>query len=74
MKPVEKMTLEERKECYEHMLLFVESAVESEQDEPKEFKLETEKRIHLVMTNIQEMLGLSEAEVREILGLLPSKT
>lgn len=58
MKPVEEMSLDERKEALAKMRLFVESAVESEQDAPAEFKIETEKRIHLVMISISEMLGL----------------
>jgi hypothetical protein len=40
------------------MQIFIESAVESEQDEPKEFKPETEKRIDLVLVNLKELLGL----------------
>jgi len=60
MKPVEKMSETERLECLEHMQLFIESAVESEQESAKDFKLETALRIHLVMTNIREMLGLPQ--------------
>jgi hypothetical protein len=59
MKPVEKMTLEERQECFEHMQIFIESAVQSEQPEPDVFKPETEKRIDLVLINLRELLGLS---------------
>lgn len=58
MKKVENMTEQERKECLETLQLYIESAVESEQDEPAPFKLETEKRIDLILVNLKEMLGL----------------
>lgn len=60
MKKIEDMTREEREECLSDMRTFIESAVESEQDEPKDFKKETELRINFVCTNIREMLGLSQ--------------
>lgn len=58
MKRCELMTLEERQECFEDLQTFIESAVESEQDEPAPFKLETEKRIDLILINLRELLGL----------------
>jgi hypothetical protein len=58
MKPAKDMTEAEKHECLDDMLTFIQSAVESEQDEPQEFKVETEKRIHFVYTNIRELLGL----------------
>lgn len=62
MRAVEKMSLEEKHECLERMLIYVQSAVESEQDEPKEFKKETELRIDFVYTCLKEMLGLSQGK------------
>lgn len=58
MKNASKMSLDEKMLCLEDMLTFIQSAVESEQQEPADFKLETEKRIHLVYTNLKEILGL----------------
>lgn len=58
MRRCEDMTTEEKEAAYETLQLFIESAVESEQDEPAQFKLETEKRIALVLINLREMLGL----------------
>ena len=60
MKKVETMTHQERVDCFEDLQLFIESAVESEQVEPAPFKLETEKRIDLVLVNLKEMLGLPQ--------------
>ena len=58
MKKVENMTEQERMDCFETMQLFIESAVEGEQVEPAPFKLETEKRIDLILVNLREMLSL----------------
>jgi hypothetical protein len=58
MKAAKDMTEAEKEDCLEDMLLFIQSAVESEQDEPQPFKIETGHRIHLVYTNIRELLGL----------------
>ena len=58
MKPVENMTESERQDCLDKMRIFIESAVEGEQDEPRPFQLETEHRVEFVMLNIKEMLGL----------------
>lgn len=58
MKPAEELTESECQDWLEKMQIFIESAVESEQDEPKPFKLETEKRIDLILVNLKELLGL----------------
>ncbi len=65
MKRVENMTPQERVDCFDDLQLFIESAVESEQIEPAPFKLETEKRIDLVLINLREMLGLPKNETSE---------
>lgn len=58
MKPAEHMTHAEKLEALETLQDFIESAVESEQDEPNEFKLETEKRIDLILVNLKELLNV----------------
>lgn len=58
MKAIKKMTAEEKLQAFEELQLLIEAAVESEQDEPAEFKLETEHRIDLVLVNIREAFGL----------------
>ena len=58
MKAISKMTAEEKLQAFEELQLLIESAVESEQDEPAEFKLETEMRIDLLLINIRELLGV----------------
>lgn len=58
MKLAETMTAEEKQEAFETLQIYIESAVEGEQDEPAPFKLETEKRIDLVLVNLKELLGL----------------
>lgn len=58
MKNAIDMSIDEKLSCLEDMLTFIQSSVESEQPEPAEFKQETEKRIHLVYTNLKEILGL----------------
>lgn len=45
---------------YQHLIEFINSAVESEQDEPKDFKDETEKRLDLVFRKLNQMLNLPE--------------
>lgn len=58
MKPAEHMTHAEKLEALETLQHFIESAVESEQDELAEFKLETEKRIDLILVNLKELLNV----------------
>lgn len=45
---------------YRHLKEFIYSAIESEQAVPADFKLETEKRIDLVFSKLNRMLGLPE--------------
>jgi hypothetical protein len=52
------MTQEEKIEAFNTLQIFIESAVESEQDELKLFKLETELRIDLVLVTLKEIFGL----------------
>ena len=58
MKIANKMTAQEKLDAYEELQIYIVSAVESEQDEPTEFKLETEMRIDLLLLNIRELLGV----------------
>ena len=58
MKRCEHMTDEEKAAALSDLQLFIESAVESEQDEPADFKLETQHRIDLVLVNLKELLGI----------------
>jgi hypothetical protein len=58
MKPAEKMTNAEKLAALEQLQNFIESAVESEQDEPAEFKLETQRRIDLIIVNLCEILNV----------------
>jgi hypothetical protein len=60
MKSITKMTQEEKLEAINTLQVFIESAVESEQDEPADFKLETQKRIDLVLINLKELMGLTD--------------
>ena len=60
MKLITKMTQEEKLEAINTLQMFIESAVESEQDEPADFKLETQKRIDLVLINLKELMGLTD--------------
>jgi hypothetical protein len=60
MKSIAKMTQEEKLEAIYTLQMFIESAVESEQDEPADFKLETQKRIDLVLINLKELMGLTD--------------
>ena len=45
---------------YRHLKEFIYSAIESEQPSPSDFSLETEKRIDLVFSKLNRMLGLPE--------------
>ena len=60
MKSITNMTQEEKLEAINTLQIFIESAVESEQDEPADFKLETQKRIDLVLINLKELMGLTD--------------
>jgi hypothetical protein len=60
MKSITNMTQEEKLEVINTLQVFIESAVESEQDEPADFKLETQKRIDLVLINLKELMGLTD--------------
>lgn len=60
MKKLENMTQEEKIEAFNTLQIFIESAVESEQDEPKLFKHETELRIDLVLVTLKEIFGLQD--------------
>jgi len=60
MKAAEQMTNAEKMDALEQLQHFIESAVESEQDEPAEFKLETEKRIDLILVNLKELLNVQD--------------
>jgi hypothetical protein len=58
MKSIANMTQEEKLEAINTLQMFIESAVESEQDEPADFNLETQRRIDLVLINLKELMGL----------------
>ena len=60
MKAIERMTPEEKLQAVAELQLLIESAVESEQQEPAEFKLETEHRVDLVLVNIREAFGIPQ--------------
>jgi hypothetical protein len=60
MKLITKMTQDEKLEAINTLQVFIESAVESEQDEPADFKLETQRRIDLVLINLKELMGLTD--------------
>lgn len=58
MKKLEAMTQEEKLDALNTLQLYIESAIESEQQEPAEFKLETQHRVDLVLVNLKEIFGL----------------
>jgi hypothetical protein len=60
MKLITKMTQDEKLEAFNTLQMFIESAVESEQTEPADFNLETQRRIDLVLINLKELMGLKE--------------
>ena len=60
MKSITKMTQEEKLEAINTLQMFIESAVESEQTEPADFNLETQRRIDLVLINLKELMGLTD--------------
>lgn len=45
---------------FEDLVIFIHSAIESEQDEPKEFKEETELRLRLVYRELREIFNIPE--------------
>jgi hypothetical protein len=59
MKTLQDMTDQEKLEAINTLQLYIESAVESEQAEPSDFKLETQQRIELVLVNLKEIFGLA---------------
>jgi len=60
MKKLETMTQEEKLEALNTLQLYIESAIESEQQEPAEFKLETQHRVDLLLVNLKEIFGLKD--------------
>lgn len=54
------MTQEEKLEALNTLQLYIESAIESEQENPAEFKLETQHRVDLVLVNLREIFGLQD--------------
>jgi hypothetical protein len=54
------MSNEEKAAALAQLQFFIESAVESEQNEPAEFKAETEHRIDLILVNLKELLGIRD--------------
>jgi len=59
LKPLEDMTQEEKLEAINTLQLYIESAVESEQEEPADFKIETQQRIDLILVNLKEIFGFA---------------
>jgi hypothetical protein len=60
MKKLEAMTQEEKLEALNTLQLYIESAIESEQENPAEFKLETQHRVDLLLVNLREIFGLKD--------------
>jgi hypothetical protein len=60
MRRCDQMSNEEKTAALAQLQFFIESAVESEQDEPAEFKPETEHRIDLILVNLKELLGIRD--------------
>lgn len=60
MKNIANMTHQEKIDAVNTLQIYIESAVESEQDEPAEFKLETQHRIDLILVNLKEIFGLQD--------------
>ncbi len=60
MKKLEAMTEEEKLEALNTLQLYIESAIESEQENPAEFKLETQHRVDLIIINLREIFGLQD--------------
>jgi len=57
MKRLEDMTQEEKLTAINILQLYIESAIESEQEEPADFKIETQQRIDLILVNLKEIFG-----------------
>jgi len=57
VKNIANMTHHEKIDAINTLQIYIESAVESEQDEPAEFKLETQHRIDLILVNLKEIFG-----------------
>ena len=60
MKNIANMTHQEKIDAINTLQIYIESAVESEQDEPAEFKIETQHRIDLILVNLKEIFGLKD--------------
>lgn len=60
MKNIANMTHQEKIDAINTLQIYIESAVESEQDDPAEFKLETQHRIDLILVNLKEIFGLQD--------------
>ena len=60
MKNIANMTHQEKINAINTLQIYIESAVESEQDEPAEFKIETQHRIDLILVNLKEIFGLKD--------------
>ena len=58
MKRLEDMTQEEKLTAINILQLYIESAIESEQEEPTDFKIETQQRIDLILVNLKEIFGI----------------
>ena len=54
------MTHQEKINAINTLQIYIESAVESEQDELAEFKIETQHRIDLILVNLKEIFGLKD--------------
>jgi hypothetical protein len=60
VKNIANMTQQEKIDAINTLQIYIESAVESEQDEPAEFKLETQHRIDLILVNLKEIFGMQD--------------
>jgi len=60
VKNIATMTHQEKIDAVNTFQIYIESAVESEQNEPAEFKLETQHRIDLILVNLKEIFGLQD--------------
>lgn len=60
MRNIANMTHQEKIDAINTLQIYIESAVESEQDEPAEFKLETQHRIDLILVNLKEIFGMQD--------------
>jgi hypothetical protein len=47
-------------EQFEKLVIYIDSAIESEQGEPREYKKETELRLELVYSVLRRILGIEE--------------